>query len=97
MGDKPGLGSTRRMGKQHLGRMRVASSSRSDVEASSAPPKDHQDGTPLETEVELPTEEGEVFPRQARHSSVQGGVLVLLPPYPLNRLHPHGALIKIKS
>nr|XP_035922093.1 general transcription factor 3C polypeptide 1 isoform X1 [Halichoerus grypus] len=57
MGDKPGLGSTRRMGKQNLGRMRVASSSRSDVEASSAPPKDHQDGTPLETEVELPTEE----------------------------------------
>lgn len=65
LGDKPGLGSTRR--RQDPGRMGVPPSSRSDLGASpDAPPKDRQDGTILETEVEPPTEKGEVLPRQAR-------------------------------
>ncbi|XP_059010754.1 general transcription factor 3C polypeptide 1 isoform X1 [Mustela lutreola] len=55
LGDKPGLGSTRR--RQDPGRVGVPPSSRSNLGASSdAPPKDRQDGTILETEVEPPTE-----------------------------------------
>uniref|UniRef100_A0A8C0KEV9 Ral transcription factor IIIC subunit 1 n=1 Tax=Canis lupus dingo TaxID=286419 RepID=A0A8C0KEV9_CANLU len=55
-GDKPGPGSSRRIGRQEPSRVRVLPS-RSDLEASSdAPRKDYQEITLMETEVELPTE-----------------------------------------
>ncbi|XP_054438758.1 general transcription factor 3C polypeptide 1 [Pteronotus mesoamericanus] len=55
--EKLGLSSERKMGKQEQGRTGASPSSGKDLEASSdAPPKDNQDGTVLEAEVELATE-----------------------------------------
>lgn len=58
--EKPGVSSERRAGRQGLSRTGAPPSSRNDLEASNAPPKDNPDGALREAEVELATETGEM-------------------------------------